>query len=158
MPRCGNRRDLRCHVVNEEAEDAGLRGHVKKLREHRHPEMWMRPDRLPRIRRFVVNMVIVFHLDVWHRREEEDDRKNYHDDADERVRNPEPFAAGAYAGRILRIEERATGDWAEEQADAINGLREVDAGCGVLRRTEHSRVGICDGFEKGEPGGDHAYA
>ena len=51
LPRRGQRRHLRRHVVDEEAENAGLRRDVEKLREHRHPEMRMRPDRLARVRR-----------------------------------------------------------------------------------------------------------
>src|SRR5438874_8291981 len=40
--------------------------------------------------------------------------------------NPEPFTAGTDAGRIFRIEERAACNRAQEQADAVNRLREID--------------------------------
>ena len=85
----GHRRHLRRHVVDEEAEDSGLRGDVKELREHRHPKMRMRPDRLSRVRRGFIDVVVIFHLDVGHGREEKDNRENDHDHADEGVRNPE---------------------------------------------------------------------
>ncbi len=100
-PRIRHRWNLRGHVVDEEAEDAGLRGDVEKLRQHCHPEVRMRPDGMRDVWRGIVKMVVVLHLDVGHRREEKNDRENDHDHADERVRNPEPFAAGAKACRIF---------------------------------------------------------
>ena len=78
--------------------------------------------------------------------------------ADEGVRNPEPFTAGADAGRIFRIEKRAACDRAEEQADAVNRLRKIDPRRRVLRRTEHGGVRVRDRFEKGEARSDDANA
>src|SRR4029077_19280934 len=105
--------------VDKEAEDSGLRGDVEELREHRHPKMRTRPDRLSRVRRGFIDVVVIFHLDVGHGREKKDNREDNYDHADEGVRDPELFTAGADAGRIFRIEERAARDWAEEQADAV---------------------------------------
>src|SRR5438874_12991929 len=72
--------------------------------------------------------------------------------------NPEPFTAGTDAGRIFRIEERAACDRAEEQADAVNRLREIDPRRRVLRRTEHGGVRVRDRFEKRETRRDDANA
>ena len=45
-PAGGNGRRLGRHVVDQEAEDAGLRRHVKELGRDRHREVRMRPDRM----------------------------------------------------------------------------------------------------------------
>ena len=92
-------------------------------------------------------------------REEEDDREDDDDHADERRTESRAVSLPVLMpGGIFRIEEHAARDRAEEQADAVHGLREIDARRRVLRRTEHGGVRIRDRFEKGEAGGDDADA
>ena len=59
---------------------------------------------------------------------------------------------------VLAVEEHAAGDGAENPADAVAGLGEVDAGGRVSRVAEHRRVRIGDGFEEGQARGDDADA
>src|SRR5207237_2844034 len=104
------------------------------------------------------DVVVIFHLDVRHWSEEENNCEDDDDHRDECVWNPEPFTAGTDAGRIFRIEKRAACDRHEEQADAVDRLREIDPRRRVLRRTEYGGVRVRDRFEKGEARSDNANA
>src|SRR4029077_852460 len=118
---------LRSHVVDKEAENAGLGGYVQKLSNDRHHEVWVRPNGGRTPRRRIVHMKVVLGFDVGNIGKIEYDGKDDDHDRDTGVRNPERLAPGARSRGIFGIEKHAAGDWAENQADAVAGLGEIDA-------------------------------
>src|SRR5580658_2611466 len=103
-------------------------------------------------------MVIVLGLDVGNIGEKEDDGEDNDDNGNAEIRDPEGLAAGAGAAGVLGVEEEAAGDGAEYPSDAIAGLSEIDAGRGISGLAKDGGVGIGDGFEEGQSGGDEADA
>ena len=120
-------RKLGCHVVDEEAEDAGLRRHVEKLGGDRQRKVRVRPDRMRDLGRGFVQMVIVLGLDVGNTGKVEDDGEN--DDHDCRHRRKESRASGCPCCCRLRPwnRKRCSRDRSKDPADAIAGLGEIDA-------------------------------
>ena len=86
------------------------------------------------------------------------DGKDDDHDRDTGVRNPERLATRALSCGVLGIEKHAAGDRSENQADAVAGLGEIDAGGGIFLWPQHRGVGIGDGFQEGETSGNDADA
>ena len=72
-------------------------------------------------------------------------------DADEGVGDPQRLRARARPARVLAVEEGGAGQGAEDPADAVHGLGQVDARRRVAGIAEDGRVGVRDRLEEGEP-------
>ena len=87
-----------------------------------------------------------------------DEHGNDHDARNDHIGNVKRLAAGADAGGVLGVEEHPADDGAEDPSDAVGRLRQVDARGGISRIAQHGGVRIGDGFQEGQPSGDHADA
>ena len=58
--------------------------------------------------------------------------------------------------RVRGIEEQAADDRAEDPADAVAGLGQIDPRGRIARRAEHRGVGIGDRFQEGQSRGNGA--
>ena len=79
-------------------------------------------------------MKVVLGFDVRDIGKIEYDGKDDDHDRDAGIRNPERLAPGARSCGIFGIKKHAAGDWAENQADAVAGLGEIDASGAIFLR------------------------
>ena len=141
-----NRRQFRGHVVDEEAEDAGLRRYVKELRRYRQHEMPVRPDGVGNALGRIVQVIIVFGLDIGNVGEEENRRDHQHHQSHAHVGDIQRLAAGAVAGGVLGVEIHAAHDRPADPSDAVGRLRQVDARGGKALIAQHGGVRVGDGL------------
>jgi len=104
--------------------------------------------------RGIVQVVIVFGLDVRHIRKVEDDGEHDHHSGNDCVRDIESFVSSASARGVGGIEEHAADYRAEDPADAVAGLCEVDARGGVVAVTQNGSVRVSNGFQERQSRGD----
>src|SRR5438270_11033162 len=92
----------------------------------------------------VVQVVVVFGLDIGNACEVEKRREHENENAYRYVRNVEGFASGAAAVCVLRVEEHAADDGAENLAKAIELLREINSRLRIATVADLGRVRVRD--------------
>src|SRR5690606_36666457 len=117
---------------DEETEDTRLRGDIQKLRHNGKRKVWMLPHRVVLLFRVLDGRIVLLGLEVRNIGKVKDTGQNSHDDGNAYVGNVEGFRSGAVARGVSGIEEHAADDGSEDPPDAIAGLCEVDACCGVF--------------------------
>ena len=90
-------------------------------------------------------------MDFGDRADAEHEHEPRDDDGDDEVGQEKRRVAGV--GRAgFRKDEAAREQRAENPADGIAALPQVDARDSRLRRAEHRRIRVRDGFQEGQPG------